>query len=190
MPGRYFVLIPLLCLASAAHAQSEATAHYQLYGGYTYLSNSFNGVPGSHQPLNGWDAALAFSSWHGLRFKLETFEYRGTNLGAPQNAMFILAGWQYSRRLLRESLFAEGLAGEANLSKNWPGNQLIGTPASFSTLLGGGVDTPIARHFAFRIDGGFNWSNFSLQSSYNVPYPTPGLPHDFGRISTGLVWGF
>jgi hypothetical protein len=55
-------LIALLCLSSALHAQSKAPASYQIYGGYTFLSNTFNGVPGSRQPLNGWDASMAFPS--------------------------------------------------------------------------------------------------------------------------------
>ncbi len=106
MPARLFS-IAILCLASFLHAQSEVPARYQIYGGYTFLSNSFNGVPGSHQPLNGWDASIAFASWHGLRFKLDTFGYNGTNLGAPQHAFFILAGGQYTWRVRRESIFGE-----------------------------------------------------------------------------------
>jgi hypothetical protein len=103
MPSRLVSLIALLCLSSALHAQSEARARYQIYGGYSFLSNTMNGVPGSRQPLNGWEAAVAFPSWRSLRFKIDTYAYRGTNLGAPQHPLFIMGGGQYTWRIRRES---------------------------------------------------------------------------------------
>jgi hypothetical protein len=58
MPSRLFYLAAILvCLSTASYAETPAQERYQVYGGYTYLSNSFNGVPGAKQGLNGWDAA-------------------------------------------------------------------------------------------------------------------------------------
>lgn len=192
MPGRFFPLVMLLGISTALFAQSERPARYQLYGGYSYLSNTFNGIPGSRQSLNGWDASIAFPSWHGLRFKIDSFAYRGTNIGAQQDAFFVLGGAQYSRRLGRETIFVEGLAGDGGLNRYWGPNQAPGETASFSSVLGGGIDTPIARHFAFRVDGGYQYSNFALINNVQLILPVriPGLPNNFGRISSGLVWGF
>ena len=200
MPSRFFPLLFLFCLWSVLHAQSnlhektpsQATERYQLYGGYTLLSNSFNGVPGSHQPLNGWDAAMAFQPWHHLRFKLDTYAYSGSNLGAPQKGLFILAGGQYGRRLGRESVFVEGLMGVVGLNKDWGAQKTPGESAAFATLVGGGVDTPLARHFAYRLDGGFQYAYTALQGPQPniIPYRISGLPTYFGRVSTGLVWLF
>jgi hypothetical protein len=191
MLSRHFLLIALICLSSALHAQTEAPARFQIYGGYTFLSNSLNGVAGSHQPLNGWDAAAAFAPWHGLRFKLDVADYRGTNLGAPQHLLFILAGGQYSRRFGRESAFVEGLAGAGGANKTWPTDNAIGQTASFSSLVGGGLDTPLTRHLAYRVSGGYQYSYFVLeQPSSLIPYRIPGLPTNFARISSGLVWQF
>jgi hypothetical protein len=190
MPSRLFSLIALLCLSSALYAQSEARVRYQVYGGYTFLSNSFNGVAGSRQPLNGWDAAVAFPSWRGLRFKVDTFAYRGTNLGAPQHAIFFMGGGQYTWRIGRESVYVQGLMGDGGLNKDWGANKTTGETASFSTLAGGGLDTPVTRHLAFRVDGGFQYTNFVLQAPDLYPYVIPGLPNYFGRISSGLVWHF
>jgi hypothetical protein len=191
MPSRLFSLIALLCLSSALHAQTEAPARYQIYGGYTFLSNSLNGVAGSHQPLNGLDAAVAFPSWHGLRFKIDTSAYRGTNLGAPQRPYFILGGGQYTWRVRREFVFVEGLGGVGGANKSWGANNAIGQTASFAALLGGGLDTPLTRHIAFRVSGGFQYSYFALMYPITlVPYRIPGLPTNFGRISSGLVWQF
>ena len=189
---RIFSLIALLGLSPALFAQAESTEHYQVYGGYTFLSNSFNGVPGSRQPLNGWDASFAFQPWHSLRFKMETFGYRGTNLNAPQHAYFIMAGGQYGRRLGREFAFVEGLAGDGGINSNWGANATSGETASFAILLGGGLDTPITRRLAFRVDAGYQWSNFFLAPPTlpNIPYRIAGLPNNFARISTGCVWRF
>ena len=120
-PGMTFRLLPLILLLSCAcalFAQQEAPSHHEIYGGYTFLSNSFNGVPGSRQPLNGWDASVVLNAWRGVRFKAETFGYTGTNLGAPQSPVFILAGCQFARRLGRESVFFEGLAGDVGMNRD------------------------------------------------------------------------
>src|ERR1700719_1537587 len=111
MPRRLFSFLLAFSLLAAICAHSQELARHEIYGGYTFFSNSINGVPGSRQPLNGWDASIALSSWHGIRFKAETFGYSGTNLGASQNPLFILGGALYSHRMGRESVFGEGLAG-------------------------------------------------------------------------------
>jgi hypothetical protein len=191
MPSRILPVIALLCISTALHAQSEARARYQVYGGYSYFSNTINGVPGSHQPLNGFDASVAFPSWRHLRFKVDFSSYRGTNLGAPQHPYFILGGAQYTWRIGRESVFVEGLGGTGGANQSWATNNAIGQTASFAAVAGGGLDTPLSRHIAFRVDGGFQYSYFALEQSGSlVPYRIPGLPTDFGRISSGLVWQF
>jgi hypothetical protein len=192
MPTRILSLIALLCLAPALHAQ-ESPARFQVYGGYAYLSNSINGVPGSRQALNGWDSSVAFSSWHNLRFKIDFSGYDGTNLAAPQHPYFIMGGAQYSVRLGRESVFLEGMGGDGGINKNWGAKQSAGETASFVSLLGGGLDTPLTRHIAFRVSGGYQYSYFCLQGPRKtglVPYRLPGLPTNFGRLSSGLVFQF
>jgi hypothetical protein len=191
MLSRRFLLIALLCLGSVLHAQSQAPARYQVYGGYSFLSNSLNGVSGSHQPLNGWDASLACPSWHGLRFKIDTSAYRGANLGTPQHLFFIMGGGQYSRRFGKETVYVEGLAGDGGANKTWPANNAIGQTVSFAALVGGGLDTPLRRRIAFRMSGDFQYSYFALNSPpFLIPYRIPGLPTNFGRVSSGLVWQF
>jgi len=192
MPPRLFLLIAMLCFSPVLHTQPQARARYQIYGGYSLLSNSFNGVPGSRRPLNGWDGSVAFPPWHSLRFKIDASGYRGGNLGAQQHAFFILGGGQYSWHFGKEAVFVEGLAGDGGLNRYWGANQSPGETASFSTLFGGGLDTPLTRHFAFRVEGGYQWANFALVQSVStlVPYRIPGLPNNFGRISAGCVWSF
>jgi len=190
MPSRFFSLIVLLCLSCALYAQKQDSARYQIYGGYSFLSNFFNGVPGSRQPLNGWDAALAFPAWHNLRFKIDVSAYSGTNLGAQQHPFFILGGGQYNWRFKRESVFVEGLIGDGGLNRYWGPNGTAGETASFSAVIGGGLDTPLTRHIAYRVSGDYQYAYFALAGVNYAPYRIPGLPTNFGRISTGLVWQF
>jgi hypothetical protein len=191
MPLRLFSLVLLMTLSPALHAQSETHARYQLYGGYALLSNSFNGVPGSRQTLNGWDAALGFPPTHGLRFKLDTFAYRGTNLGAPQDALFILAGGQFGKKFGREFGYVQVLAGNGSINKNWGANETRGLADAFSTLLGGGLDTPITHRIGFRVDAGYQHTSFEpLNPKTLVAYQISGLPHSFARITTGVFWNF
>jgi hypothetical protein len=192
MLPRLLSLIVLLCSSAALCAQSDHPGRYQLYAGYAYLSNSFNGVSGSHQSLNGWDASIAGPPWRGLRFKIDTFSYNGSNLGAAQHSMFVLPGAQYSRKLGKETAFLDGMAGIGNLNRYWGAGSTPGETASFSTLLAGGLDTPVSRHFAFRVSGGYQYAHFVLINNVNdsQPIKSPGLPRNFCRISTGLVWKF
>jgi hypothetical protein len=185
-----FLLLISLTLPGTLAAQPEASAPFQLSGGYSFLSNSFNGVPGSRQPLQGWDGSVAFPAWHNLRFKIDVSGYRGINLGAPQHAIVIMGGGQYERTLGRETFFAQALFGDCGLNENWGANETPGDTASFATLLGGGLDTQITRHIGIRFEGGFQHTNFALHQSatYPLPYRIPGLPSYFGRITAGLVW--
>lgn len=186
--------IAFLCLAAAVHPQNPTPSRYQLFGGYTFLSNTLNGVSGSHQPMNGGEIALAIPPWHNLRFKMSGYAYQGTNLGASEHPYFIMAGGQYGRDFGKESVFIEALGGEGNVNANWGAKQAIGDTASFAAILGGGVDTPISHRFAFRVQGDWQYSYFKMAATRNpgtgVPTYVEGLPNFFGRITTGIVWRF
>jgi hypothetical protein len=196
MTSRLSFLFALMYSASALHAQTDAPLQkpprFELYGGYAFLSNSPNGLPGERQGLNGWNATIAVPPWRFIRFKIDVSNYRGSNQGAQEDAYYIMGGAQFTRRFGRESAFLEGFAGDGGVNRYWGPNAAPGETASFATVLGGGLDTPISRSIAFRVTGGFQWSNFQLINNVQdiVPIHTPGLPNNFFRLSTGLVWGF
>jgi hypothetical protein len=197
MRSHLSVLIALLFLSPILYAQSDAPVHYQeaparyqIYGGYSFLSNSLNGVPGYVQGLNGFDVATGFPPWHNLRFKIDFSSYRGTNLGAPQHPFFVMGGGQYDIHLGRETAFAEALLGTGGANKTWGANNAQGQTASIAAVLGGGLDTRIKRQIAFRVGGDYQYSYFALNGKYNVPYRIPGLPTSFFRITSGIVWKF
>ncbi|WP_109484981.1 acyloxyacyl hydrolase [Occallatibacter savannae] len=198
---RHFCLLflTLLLLDPAIYAadSQRQPPPFQIYAGYSRLSNSFNGFPGQHKPLNGMYAGVAFPEWRHLRIKVDYSLYKGTNQGDPQNAFFIMAGGQYGGTWHRERFFVEALAGEGAVNGTWRStantnykNGNTGTIASFAEFLGGGVDTPIGSHTAFRIEGGVQHSNFDALTPLpqSLPYHPAGLPDYFGRISAGVVW--
>ncbi|MGB6690300.1 MAG: acyloxyacyl hydrolase [Terracidiphilus sp.] len=186
------LLTALLILTASlvARAQTVTRIPELIYGGYSYFSNSFNGVPGAHNPLQGWDASAAFPDWHHLRFKIDVSGFTGTNLNAPQHVYFILGGAEYERQIRRERLFVHALFGDGGLNRNWGANGALGGTASFATVLGGGLDTPLNRHFALRVEGDMVHTNFALIESEKdpVPFRIPGLPTYFGRLTAGVVW--
>ncbi len=195
--GAFFALLSfsMMVYAQAVPAvrESGGSERYQLYGGYSYQSNSFNGLPGYTQSLNGWEVSFAFPQmWHGVRFKVDTTQYRGDNYGAPQHAYYILGGFQYGHKIGHETLFGELLAGDIGINQNWGPNAHPGMTASFATVMGGGLDTPVSRRFAVRVGGDFIWENLALIQSVNqtVPYRVPGLPNFFGKANAGVVWKF
>ena len=193
----YLLLLALLCPSINAAAQSRPSPPLQIYAGYSWLSNSFNGVPDSRQALNGWNAGLAFPDWHHLRFKLDYSMFRGINKGDPQNAFLIMGGGQYEATFHRERFYAQALLGEAGVNGTWFStntagykNGNTGSLASLAEVLGGGFDTPIGLHFAIRVEGGVQHTNFVPIGPLPVgqPYHLAGIPNYFPRLSTGIVW--
>jgi len=191
IPWRLVCVLALMVAAPVLHSQTNAASRYQLFGGYSFLSNSLNGVSGQHQPLNGWDMGFAIPPWHDLRFKLSAFGYRGTNQGALEHPYFIMGGGQYGRTFGREYAFVEALGGEGNVNMHWGAGGAVGDTASFAATFGGGLDTPISRHFAIRVAGDLLYAYFKENERFHTtPVYVPGLPNYFGRASTGLVWRF
>ena len=174
---------------AVANAQTSP-APYEIAGGYSYLSNSYNGVSGHQGGLNGWDASVAFPGWHNLRFKMDFAQFNGTNYGAKENGYFIMGGGQYDHKIHRETLFGEALFGELGTNQVWGPNGSAGQKASFATQIGGGLDTPINPHFSFRVEGDYRYENLALALSTTNPTPIYSgfLPKNFASVSTGLVW--
>ena len=194
--SRLLWAISVLGLTPAVHAQADQPAPYQVYGGYSFLSNCPNGVKASRQALNGWDGSLAMLDWHHLRFKIDVTGYRGSNLGAQQNLLVFTAGGEYGRRFGKEYAYLEGLVGDAGLNKDWGANGAIGQTASFTTLTGGGLDTPLRPHLVLRTQADFEYMNFNSaiastpSQTLEYPPPTHGLPNFFARITAGVGWSF
>lgn len=183
------LLFCILALSPLSRAQSPeagpAAGRFEVFAGYSFLSNSFNGHSSatSHQPLNGWDAAVALPLREHLSLKMDASGYYGTSLGSPQRPIFVLAGPQYKLRLGAETAFIEGLVGFGHLNSDWWGGSSPGTTNSFAADAGGGLDTPLGPRLALRVQGDFQYSNFTIPDDQ-----IHNLPNYFARISTGFLW--
>ena len=114
----------------------------------------------SHQPMNGWNASIGVPPWHYIRFVIDVSSYRGTNLGAQENVYYIMGGTQFTSAVRQRVRIPRRLSGEAGINRYWGPNGAPGETASFVTLLGGGLDTPISRRLAFRVHAGYQWIEF------------------------------
>jgi hypothetical protein len=182
--------IALFLWPFALLSQTQNPAPYRLYGGATYFTNSFNGVPGASGSLLGWQSAAEFPAWHNLRFKIDVSGTTGKNGGASQSSYFVLAGAQYEHAIGRERLFAHALVGDMAITRYWGPKSAPGMTASFAVLLGGGIDTAMSPHFAFRVEGDMQHTNLDVvdPTLFARPERLAGLPHIVGRISTGVIW--
>ena len=191
-----FLLLTLMLLSPgiaehlAAQAQSVDEANpgrKEFFAGYSFLSNSFNGHDSfaSRQPLNGWELSFAAAVSRRLSFKVAADGYYGTSLESPQRPIFILGGAGYSKHFGKEAGFVEGLAGMGLLNSDWWGGAVPGATRSFAGSVGGGLDTPLTKRLAFRVQAALLYANFTINDNQ-----IRGLPNYFARISTGLVWRF
>ena len=189
------IAVPSALLAQKASSQVPGYKRYDVFGGYSFLSNSFNdySFPGtSHVPLNGWDAGLAFrtwhqldsSSWHRMGVKADVSGYYGTSLGSPQRPILLLAGPQYTWAFGRNRPFIQGQVGFGHVNSDGLPPSPTSTN-SFAAFVGAGYDRQITPRIAFRIEGGMLHTNFSSGSP-----EIHGVPNYFARLSTGLVWHF
>ncbi|HWE84419.1 MAG TPA: hypothetical protein VG267_05710 [Terracidiphilus sp.] len=170
--------------------QAQNSDPYRLSGGATYFTNSFNGVAGARGSLLGWQSAVEFPAWRNVRFKIDVSGTTGTNAGASQSSYFVLAGIQYEHAIGRERVFAHALVGDMGITRYWGPGAAPGMTASFASLVGGGVDTPVSRHFALRVEGDMQHTNLDpvYPNILSLPYRVSGLPRFIGRFSTGVVW--
>jgi len=173
------------------HAQTEnriTSRRIAIYGGFSWVSNSFNSW-GNFQSsgMSGWDADATLPVSSRFSVKLEGLGFYDNHLGDPDHAHFILAGPQMERHFRRDMLFAYALAGYGHINPKAiiQGINIPGTTSTFSTDLGAGIDIPIARRLAWRAEGGVLYASFPSASDQ-----ISARPNWFGRISSGIVVRF
>lgn len=180
----------LTLVSPQTFAQTAGPPPYEIYAGYLWQSNYFNGLPGARNGMNGWQAGVGFPAWHNLRPRVEYSRISGSNLGADEQVFAVMGGGQYEHAVGRERLFVNAMFGDLGMNRYWGPQGTPGESASFTTSLGGGFDTPINRHFAVRVETDWRNENLALIKAVNAttPYRVSGLPQNFALISTSLVW--
>jgi hypothetical protein len=162
------LLLGLFFLISlSAHAQGISDK-VELFGGYSYMR--FDSAPQVN--LNGWELSgqYKFTNWLGGVADLSG-DY-GSHAGVNASVHTFLFGPQISWPS-RVSPFAHVLIGGAHFSAGGV------TDTSFSSAIGGGIDTKIAHGVSWRIiQGDYLLTRFLGSTQNNA------------RISTGIVFRF
>jgi hypothetical protein len=177
-----FSLRPL-CSQERSHAWEE-----EWYAGYGFLSGSFNDYAEfSGTPMNGWDAALTVHAKGRLSLSFAALGFYATNLDASQFEHSLLVGPHWSRHAGKESLFVHGLIGMGFINSGAIpyDNSSPRSNVAFAVLAGGGLDTPISPHLAWRVEGDYLRSQY--QSNSNQIHNLRG---NFAHFTTGIVLRF
>jgi hypothetical protein len=175
-------------MSAQTDAHTKGGGAITIYGGYSYLSNSFNNhsTASEGSGMNGWTADATLPALRICDLKLEGLGFYNNNLGDPERAHFILAGPVVKHRVGKDILFAQGLVGYGRIDAKALSFGAEGANTNtFAADLGGGFDLPIAPRVAWRLEGGVLRSAFSAQDNQ-----ISGLPRWFGRFSTGVVMHF
>ena len=182
------LLVSTASVFSQAASSTESRQGNQLFVGYSFFSNSFNGHASatSHTPLNGWEASFTHPLSGALRLKFDESGYYGTSLSSPQHPLFFLGGVEYVRPLGKASFFLEGLGGYGHLNSDWWGGEGPATTSSFTAVGGGGIDTRMSARLAFRVQADLQYANFTIPTNDQIH----SLPNYFARISAGPVFRF
>ena len=152
----------LISLARPAQAQVE------LFGGYSYLH--YRGVPSAN--LNGWEVSGQYKFAKVIGGVVDVDAHYGSPSGINTRTVSFLFGPQISFPG-RISPFFHVLVGAGHIDENGI------TDTSFSTAVGGGVDTRIAPLISWRV----------IQVDDLMTRFFGGTQHN-ARISTGLVFRF
>ena len=192
--GMVFSLLLVLVSLCGGQAKAQADAQTKsadtvtIYGGYSYIANSFNNHStfSSGSGMNGWDADVTLPAFRRWNLKVEGLGFYDDNLGDAEHALFFLAGPVLKHKLRKDTLFAQGLAGYGHI--NAAALSLGGEGANTNTFaadMDAGFDIPVAPRIAWRLEGGVLYSAFSAQSNQ-----ISGLPRWFPRFTTGVVMHF
>lgn len=191
--SRLLPALLLLFLSSwtrLSFAQENAQGwKYELYGGYNYLSNSFSVDSNfSGTGLNGWDVSLTKRHlFRGLGLEFAANGHYGTTDFDTQIEHSLLVGPQYAKRFGKESVFVHGLIGIGFINNGSIPGDVPGPTSNvvLAGLAGGGLDTPISRRLAWRVEADWLHSQYSPKDDQ-----IHGLQGNFASISTGLVLRF
>jgi hypothetical protein len=176
----------LLALSVCGSAQTKknnpGVPNIDLYGGYSYVFNSFYAV--NSGGMSGWDAAAKFPVWRsffGIKGDVSGFNKKGA-LDVSTKNMFILVGPQVGMHISTSTVFLHGMLGSAHLTNDVQGSD---SHNSFALAVGAGLDAGMSRRLAWRVTGDFYNTHFQ-NSSNNIAE----VKNSTGRFSTGPVFRF
>jgi len=178
---------PICVTAQSDTAASGGTPNIDLYGGYSYVFNTYNPTP-NHVDLsgmNGWDASLKLpliGPLLGIKGDVSGFYKNGGPQFNPKT-YFFLVGPQVGFHMGRSTLFAHGMVGSSHLTNSALPN--LKSDTTFAVAVGGGLDIGISRWLAWRVTGDYYNTHYkSTNQNFNE------IVNSNGRVSTGPVIRF
>jgi hypothetical protein len=187
-----FIFVLMVSVPASADSKSDAAGvaktlfHSSIYAGYSFLNQDLRGGTG----LNGWEVAYTRAESMGFRLKADVFSYIGSDVGASEKPMYFMVGQELGHSVAGYRIFAHGLVGLAHTYGDWfygsgPSGGEHANTNSFAADIGGGLDKTLAGPMAWRFQGDYLYSNFTVSDDQ-----VHGLPNKFVRLSTGLVIRF
>ena len=167
--------------------ESHNVPNVELYGGYSYVFNTYNPTSTSISTagMNGWDASLKFpilGTFLGIKGDVSGF-YRNDAPNFNPKAYFFLVGPQVGVHVGRSTLFAHGMVGSARLTSSALPN--LKSDTTFAVAVGAGIDIGLARWLAWRVTGDYYNTHYkATDQNFNE------IVNSNGRISTGPVLRF
>ena len=199
------LLLPIMLMAQYGGARPAIgldDPRVTIFGGYSYVRNSSNG-------LNGGDVQGTFNinrhigitgDVSGAYRTLASISILGVTASANQHLYTFMAGPTFTTDMGRTSLFAHALFGEAH-STLGAGVQIpiiggistsVASANAFAMDFGGGVDFALSRHISIRpaqVD--YLRTQFSATDALTTGLSTSlGNRQNIWRYSTGIVFRF
>jgi outer membrane protein OmpA-like peptidoglycan-associated protein len=187
-------LLAVFCISSSAFAQSDSNPKWDLFAGYQYAHPGItvplgdpNNPIGYKVPdmVKGAGAALTYN--FAPHFGLET-DF-GFNAGNSNSLTTASIGPRFMWRTDDVNFFLHGLVGGNFMSINGINTGTNGIGA----ILGGGLDLPITKSFAFRLfEADYVYGHHNYATLANAGFPGLQRPSMQGvRLRTGIVfsWG-
>ncbi len=162
----------LFCCSTFAQDYPRA----EVFGGYSYLNIDTNNLS-SRQSANGWEAAVSGNTNRWLGFEGDFSGYYKSIAGVSISDYGFLGGPRFNAR----PAFVHALVGVDRLT----GSDSLGsaTQTSFAAAFGGGVEIPVAPHFAIRGSGDY------VLTRHNI-FAGNGVTQNNFRASVGVVFTF
>ncbi|MGH9516034.1 MAG: hypothetical protein ACRD3P_10200 [Terriglobales bacterium] len=176
--GKVSICVLVFFLSSLAAAQSKLVPGIEIFGGYSHLSFSSNGLGFANwTQMNGWDVAVTIPHiYQGLGITADASGDYSTVL----EQFDYMIGPQYKWEFNRFRFIAHGLYGRAQTRLREPGSTFVEPSDRKKVIaLGGEVDVPISDRFSIR----------AVQADYLAASAFGSNRNSF-RFSTGLIVKF
>jgi hypothetical protein len=200
------VFLPSLAaqVGGARPAGREIETRATIFGGYSYIRNSNNG-------LGGWEGQGTYNFTRNLGITADLsgatitplgFSVLGFSAGTYQRSNYYLFGPTVTANLGRSSVFAHALFGEARSSLSaGVGFPIIGgistgltSSNAFAMAFGGGIDFGLTRHIAMRaVQVDYLRTQFNAADALTTGLFNNNLANNRQnnfRYSTGIVFRF